>query len=122
METDFTSHFYPGLLSQFIRCLGTYPVSTPVRLNTGEVGVVIGVNRRSLDFPRVLLVRDAHGAEIKGHRVVDLHRINDAAGEEIVSIVEALDARRESIDVKGRLMAGPSTERPGGPAARAHSS
>ena len=122
MEHDFALHFYPGLFSQFIKCLGTYPVSTLVRLNTGETGVVIAVNRRSLDFPRVLLIRDAHGAHGAERKVADLHRTNTATGEETVSIAEALDARQEGIDVKRRLMGGPSPGRAAGVAAPARSS
>ncbi|HEX7044559.1 MAG TPA: HD-GYP domain-containing protein [Burkholderiales bacterium] len=48
--------FHPGLVEQFIQCMGIYPIGSVVELNTGEVGVVIAMNRVRRLKPRVTLV------------------------------------------------------------------
>jgi HD-GYP domain-containing protein (c-di-GMP phosphodiesterase class II) len=39
------THFHPLYVRKFIQCLGIYPIGTIVRLDTGEIGVVIRQNR-----------------------------------------------------------------------------
>lgn len=54
-------HLHPEFVDTFVRMLGIYPVGTAVRLNTGEVALVAGINREVEDRPRVKIVRDARG-------------------------------------------------------------
>lgn len=49
-----------------------YPVGSRVRLSTGEVGVVIDVDRLRPDRPRVRLLEDAKGKPIQGFALIDL--------------------------------------------------
>ena len=51
--------FHPGLLEQFVQCIGIYPVGGLVELNTGEVGIVIAQSRVRRMRPRVLLILDS---------------------------------------------------------------
>jgi len=51
--------FHPELLENFIQCMGIYPIGSVVELNTGEVGVVVTLNRLRRLKPRVVLVRQS---------------------------------------------------------------
>lgn len=52
------SHFDEKLMEEFIRCLGIYPVGSIVELSSGEVAVVLTVNRSHHLLPSLLLVCD----------------------------------------------------------------
>lgn len=52
VKTDFN----PLLVERFIQCIGIYPVGTPVLLDTGEIGIVLGINPKKLLRPEVLLL------------------------------------------------------------------
>lgn len=54
--------FHPGLVEQFIQCMGIYPIGSLVEMNTGAVGVVVTINRERRLQPKVVLVlnRDKH--------------------------------------------------------------
>ncbi len=58
---DATERMYVKLL---VGALGIFPVGTPVELTTGEVGVVMDLPTRPMDFarPRVRLIQDSKGA------------------------------------------------------------
>lgn len=51
--------FHPGLLEQFVQCIGIYPVGSLVELNTGEVAIVIAQSRVRRLRPRVVLILDS---------------------------------------------------------------
>ncbi|MBI3545657.1 MAG: HD-GYP domain-containing protein [Gammaproteobacteria bacterium] len=50
------TQFHPELVEKFIQCLGIYPIGSVVELNTGEIGVVVALNRSHRLRPRVVLV------------------------------------------------------------------
>lgn len=50
--------FHPGLLEQFVQCIGIYPVGSLVEMNTGEVAIVIAHSRVRRLRPRVMLILD----------------------------------------------------------------
>jgi HD-GYP domain-containing protein (c-di-GMP phosphodiesterase class II) len=52
--------------------IGIFPVGTPVRLNTKELGVVLGTSEVSPLRPVVKILYDVDGNELKEPRVVDL--------------------------------------------------
>lgn len=64
--------FHPGLVEQFIQCMGIYPIGSVVELNTGEVGVVVTMNRTRRLKPRVALVLQPDYYPVPGARTVDL--------------------------------------------------
>ena len=65
--------FSPGLMEQFVQCVGLYPVGTLLELSSGEVGIVIQQNRVRRSRPRVLIMLDADKQEVRGYRVIDLN-------------------------------------------------
>ncbi|NVJ61230.1 MAG: HD-GYP domain-containing protein [Gammaproteobacteria bacterium] len=73
---DSGKHFDGALVSQFIKCLGVYPVGSLVELKSGKLGVVIKSNQQSPLRPVVKLfynVRHQHFIEVKD---LDLARMN----------------------------------------------
>lgn len=64
--------FHPGLVEQFIQCMGIYPIGSVVELNTGEIGVVVTMNRVRRLKPRVALVLHADYYPVPGSTTVDL--------------------------------------------------
>jgi len=80
------------LLKLFAHAIGIYPPGTVVRLDGGEVGVVLRPNRdpERLDRPRVRLLLDPSGQPLAAAPVVDL-AARDAHGF-VRSVAAVLDA------------------------------
>jgi len=64
--------FSPPLIKSLLGEISVFPPGTPVRLNTGEVARVIGVNRNHPLRPRVEVLADAKGHALPAARVIDL--------------------------------------------------
>ena len=63
--------FAPALIKAFLGEISVFPPGTPVRLNTGEIARVIGVNRNHPLRPRVEVLSDTKGNPVAA-RVIDL--------------------------------------------------
>lgn len=63
--------FPPALIKALLSEISVFPPGTLVRLNTGEVGCVVGVNRNHPLRPRVE-VYDAKGRRLSTPKVIDL--------------------------------------------------
>ncbi len=82
--------FHPGLVEQFIQCMGIYPIGSVVELNTGEVGVVVTMNRLRRLKPRVALVLQADYNPFPDSTMVDLmeYKTRDGRPCEIDRVLE----------------------------------
>lgn len=82
--------FHPSLVEQFIQCMGIYPIGSVVELNTGEIAVVITMNRVRRLKPRVRLVLNANYAPYNTPVTVDLmqHKTSDGRPCEIDRVLE----------------------------------
>jgi putative nucleotidyltransferase with HDIG domain len=82
--------FHPGLVEQFIQCMGIYPIGSVVELNTGEVAVVVTMNRVRRLKPRVTLVLNADYSPYNTPVTVDLmkHKTSDGRACEIDRVLE----------------------------------
>lgn len=82
--------FHPGLVEQFIQCMGIYPIGSVVELNTGEIAVVVTMNRVRRLKPRVTLVLNEHCAPYSTPVTVDLmqHKTSDGRPCEIDRVLE----------------------------------
>lgn len=89
--------FHPGLIEQFIQCMGIYPIGSVVELSTGEVGVVVSMNRVRRLKPRVVLALTASGTPYQQPVTVDLIHYKTAAGG-AVEIERVLDPGTYGID------------------------
>lgn len=64
--------FDAGLIEEFIRCIGVFPIGSLVEMTSGELGVVISNNRARRLRPKVMLVRDEQGKTYSPLRIHDL--------------------------------------------------
>lgn len=64
--------FTPALIKALLSEISVFPPGTPIRLNTGEVGRVVAVNRNHPLRPRVELLADSKGHVLGSPRLVDL--------------------------------------------------
>ena len=82
--------FHPTLVEQFIQCMGIYPIGSLVELNTGEVGVVVTMNKVRRLKPQVLLVLQANNLPYDDLMTIDLmkKKTNDGRPYEIDSVLD----------------------------------
>ena len=62
--------------------------------NSGEVGVVISQNPEQRLKPRVMVIRDAKGIELRPQKLLDLSRSPKATAEESYRILRTLEQGR----------------------------
>jgi HD-GYP domain-containing protein (c-di-GMP phosphodiesterase class II) len=82
------------LVEQFIRCIGIFPLGSVVELNSGETGIVIAQNLAKRLQPRIMVVRDAAGNELRPQKLVDLSREPKTASGEPYRIRKTLEYGR----------------------------
>jgi HD-GYP domain-containing protein (c-di-GMP phosphodiesterase class II) len=87
-----------GLIEQFIQCVGIFPVGGFVKLNTGEVGVVVQRNRIVQLKPRVMILTDAKGEKLPYPQTVDLASQFVLPGRMPKLISKIIDPRDYHID------------------------
>jgi HD-GYP domain-containing protein (c-di-GMP phosphodiesterase class II) len=92
--------FHPTLVEQFIRCIGIYPVGSVVEMNTGEVGIVISQNPAKRLQPRVMVVRDAKGQNLRPQKLLDLSRSPKAGTDQVYQIRRTLEYGRAGVSHK----------------------
>ena len=82
--------FHHTLINQFIQCMGIYPIGSLVEFNTGEVGVVVSMNRHRRLRPRVALVLRPNNTPYEEIRIINL--MHDRAGDgRVLEIERALE-------------------------------
>jgi len=64
--------FDPKMVKTFTRSISFCPRGTPVRMNTGEYGIIIADNSGHICRPVVRLCYDRHGKELRGRYDIDL--------------------------------------------------
>jgi putative nucleotidyltransferase with HDIG domain len=91
--TQFDQH----LVRRFVQLLGIYPVGTAVRLDSGEIGVVLRVNAADPHRPRVRVVVSDTGEQLA--RPYDLDLWDVRPGESHATSVSApVDAEHHGVD------------------------
>ena len=82
--------FHPHLAEEFIRCMGIYPIGSIVEMLSGEVGVVVALNRSRKFKPRVAIVLDPACNTVRDPIIVDLveHRNQHGNVLEIANVLE----------------------------------
>lgn len=85
--------FHTYFLERFIQCLGVYPVGSVVQLNTGEIGVVVALNRQLRLKPRIALVYQADQTPYPTPPVVNLmtHRTADGMLCDVERVLDPVD-------------------------------
>ncbi len=82
--------FHPHLVEEFIRCMGIYPIGSIVEMRSGEVGVVVALNRTRRLKPRVAIIQDPAASGLNNVLVVNLDEHRNQRGETL-EITNVLD-------------------------------
>ncbi|NLT93931.1 MAG: HD domain-containing protein [Clostridia bacterium] len=77
--------FHPQLVKAFSRNIAPYPIGSLVRINTGPLGVVIGLHKNFPTRPIIKLVTDEYGGTIDYFPEVDLLKEKTIFVNEIIS-------------------------------------
>ncbi len=97
--------FHPGLIEQFVRCIGFFPVGSVVELNSGETGIVISQNQLKRLLPRVMVVRDAQGQMLRPQKLLDLAKLPKIGGGEPYRVRRTLEYGKAGVTAKEIMMA-----------------
>jgi putative nucleotidyltransferase with HDIG domain len=90
---------FPGaIVEHFIHCVGIFPIGTFVRLNTGDVGVVVARNRVHQLKPRVMVVHDAERGRMGDPPTVDLAEMESGDDARPWRVSAVVDPREYGID------------------------
>ncbi len=90
-------HFDRHLVRRFTQLLGVYPVGTLVRLDTGEVGLVVGTHAPDPFRPQVRVLCDRHGTRLGSPVEIGLWE-RSAADAPIPSVAGVVDPAAVGID------------------------
>ncbi|MDA8100374.1 MAG: HD-GYP domain-containing protein [Nitrospiraceae bacterium] len=94
------SSFNPVLVKAFVNMVGLFPIGTLLKLNTGEIGLVVH-QTRDLLRPHVLLLDKFDGSERENGKQVNLQET--AGGKYKRTVVGTIDPYEEKINVKQYL-------------------
>jgi len=92
--------FEPTLVKAFVNMVGLFPIGTMLKLDTGEIGLVIH-QTRDLMRPRILLLEKFDGSERESG--TELNLLETERGEYKRSIVGVIDPYVAKINVKQYL-------------------
>ncbi|MBE9515687.1 MAG: HD-GYP domain-containing protein [Proteobacteria bacterium] len=78
-------NFDPGMIEQFIQCMGVYPIGSLVEMNTGSIGVVATINRARRLRPKVVLILTADKQPVRPTKIIDLYETDtcDITGKKL---------------------------------------
>ncbi|HDP88481.1 MAG TPA: HD-GYP domain-containing protein [Thioalkalivibrio sp.] len=80
MLKEAPTHFGAGLMEDFIKCIGIYPVGTLVRLHSGQIAIVASNHAKHRLLPVVMLLLDAEGHPYQRHPLVNLASMVEREG------------------------------------------
>lgn len=97
--------FDRGLLENFIKCFGIYPVGSLVEINQSEVGIVVAANRENALKPNVLLIKRKGGEKYFPARMVRLSEKDPPNQQDLWKITNVLDPIQEGVSIKSYILA-----------------
>jgi len=89
--------FEPTLLRRFITLMGIFPVGTLVRMQTGELAVVVDEHPTDPIRPKVRMLYDSGGHKVPADLIINTADIDDR-GRHLHTVAEAVDAATLGID------------------------
>jgi HD-GYP domain-containing protein (c-di-GMP phosphodiesterase class II) len=93
------THYDEKMVLKFIEWRGIYPPGSIVEMANGEVGIIIGTNRKFKLKPKVLLVLDEYKQKRK-EKIIDLSKISVDAESKPYKIVKAYENSAFGIDLQ----------------------
>jgi HD-GYP domain-containing protein (c-di-GMP phosphodiesterase class II) len=99
--------FDPVLVKAFASAMGIFPIGTVLRLNTGDVGIVVRRSELSGDPDRAMVrvIVDSQGEHLEEEKLIDLGVVDPDTGEFIYSVVDALSCKDAGVDPRDYLLA-----------------
>ena len=94
--------FDKALIEMFVQCIGIYPLSSVVELNTGQCGIVVSVNHQILLRPQVRIILDSN-KKPQNPTLIDLALEKDENGHYKYSIARELDPAAFGININQHL-------------------
>lgn len=94
------------LMTEFIKCVGIYPIGSLVELGSGALGVIVSNDPKNRLRPVVMLVRDAAGKFYNPRRYVSLASLHakDADSQKWI-VKRVVDAKDFGIDLQAIVAA-----------------
>jgi HD-GYP domain-containing protein (c-di-GMP phosphodiesterase class II) len=92
--------FSPILVKAFVNMIGIFPIGTLLKLDTGEIGLVLH-QTRDLLRPRVLLLDKFDGSEKQSGREVSLHETT--GGKYKRTVTGTINPHEAKVDIKQYL-------------------
>ena len=96
-------NFDIGLIEQWIKCVGIYPVGSVVLLSTNETGIVIATEEYHRLKPVVMLVKKASGKAYSTRPLINLSSPSWGKNGAPVSIIKVLESHALDVDLKDLL-------------------
>lgn len=96
--------FDKELVENFIKCLGIYPVGSLIRLNTGEIGIVISFKPGKHLFPTIMVIRDNEGEKLYPPRVISLDNFRGQDNNPKLFITKVLEPSSCGIDLSDYIV------------------
>ncbi|MEJ2142104.1 MAG: HD-GYP domain-containing protein [Gammaproteobacteria bacterium] len=94
-------NFEKELVEQFIKCLGIYPIGSMIKLNTGQIGIVVSASEKSRLRPIILLLVNSKGEQYKRPKLLNLAHPKWARGPKPIEINSILESHDVDINIAG---------------------
>jgi len=89
----------PTLVYFFQKMIGPYPIGTLVKLESGEVGIVLQLNPDDIDRPQIKIILDSHGSKVDDILLIDLSEKDEAFNRYPYSIAQVVDPTTVSFNI-----------------------
>jgi HD-GYP domain-containing protein (c-di-GMP phosphodiesterase class II) len=98
--------FDPVLVKAFAAAMGIYPIGTVLRLDSGEIGIVVRRSELSGDADRAMIrvIVDREGNQIEREEFIDLGEVDPDSGEFIYQVTETLSCQDLGVNPRNYLV------------------
>ncbi len=86
--------FREEIVGELIHVMGIYPLTSAVRLSSGEKGLVIEIDKQKPLFPQVKIIYEADGKRCIDERIVDLSHC-EQDDLRVAGVIEPLDQKED---------------------------
>ena len=102
---DWRDELFQGeLIEHFIQCLGIYPIGSVVKLNSGEVGIIVTFDDCSRLAPRVMLLLDKERKYYPVPRMLDLSQFRESDEKFLYEIKQVVNPEDYGIDIRQHIL------------------
>ncbi len=99
MVTFRSKEFHPHYFDTFLYVLGNIPIGSILRLTTGETVLVVDVDNKRGELPRVRVLKDANGREVTGDVIYDLNEMESRLGGGGSVVADIIDSPVRDVNV-----------------------